>query len=87
MVMLYGILQSHSVYLQVSFINILFIKRRAIFLCFFWDCDKANMEEQQQQLFNYKSQENFQIGEIAENSVKKKIIRKFISGQYFHDNQ
>jgi hypothetical protein len=45
------------------------------------------MEEQQQQLFNYKSQEKSQIGEIAENSVKKKIIRKFISGQYFHDNQ
>ena len=28
-----------------------------------------------------------QIGEIAENLVKKKIIRKFISGQYLHDNQ
>lgn len=92
MVMLYGILQTHSVYLQVSFIIKLFVYQNiydlSLFFFFFPDCDKANMKEQQQrQQYNYKSQENFPNGEVAENTVKKKDIRKFISGWYLHVNQ
>lgn len=44
-------------------------------------------EQQQRQQYNYKSQENFPNGEVAENTVKKKDIRKFISGWYLHVNQ